>query len=1049
MSSNPDVILASAGTGKTFKLAGRFLALLFDGVAPAEILATTFTRKAAGEILDRVLGWLARACEDKKELEELRTATGLGADRVNSASCYLLLGNLIRQLDTFNVRTLDSFFVESAKVFALELGMPPGWNIVEEDDDKRLRAEALSVMFTRTERKALLTLLDEMSLGAPRRSVHQASLDLVGEGLETLRDSQFSAWDEIKPLGSELPASALAGLPTQVEELPPILTKAGKLTARDPTMRRTLIGEIEAENWKSFLGETITRSVISGNNTYGGTPLPAEWIELLKGIITHAQYCLVRDIRRRNLALHEFLENFEQTYRQLKNARGAFRFEDFPLALARSKQLADTEGTSFRLSRNVNHLLLDEFQDTSVLQWQVLEPLINRVVSAKGAQRSIFCVGDIKQSIYGWRQGEPRLLSEFAESFNLQQDSISKSYRSSSVVLEAVNKTFADLGHNEALSEADERVIESAHEWARDYEPHEAADTELPGMFVLRQTSEPGSAKKYISMSLEMAANRAGELNQENENASIGILLRGNLHIPRMLKLLQERGLSASGEGGNPLTDSRAVLAVIALLHLADHPGDSAAAFHVGSSFLATAFGLDTNHTSHQQRRKVADSVRQELQATGYGNWLERISKLDSARKLSDWDTIRLRQLVDLGHVFARHASLRPSDFVDFARSKKIEDPNTAAIKVMTIHKSKGLEFDVVILPELGGRIPGGKAPLLINQRPDPRAGLKTVTHGLPRQLLPAHPRIEELYWGNQAFLLREQMCVLYVAMTRAKRGLEMIVPALKETQKGRHFTRDLGSLLRSAFRTNPDDLKEVLWEQNSELAWHHGIKATEQRPTPGTPELKLLGSTTPRNLQRKSPSMLSSNLVTVAQLFSRSGSRARSHGTLVHALFEQVEWVEDFEQTPDQLLKVLRHLGGSNAEHEEALAVFQTAIDSPVIRQHLSRDSWSIDETDSLEVLPEYPFRVLDQVAGETVLLSGFIDRLVVHRNASGKAIKARIYDYKTDRLTTSDSESEQREHHRLQMESYVRAMSTSLGIPKTSIDWELLFTSLAATPA
>jgi ATP-dependent exoDNAse (exonuclease V) beta subunit len=122
-------LLASAGTGKTYQLSGHFLRLLFAGVPPERVLATTFTRKAAGEILDRVLSRLLDATRDCEKLAGLEDAVGRPLER---GECVALLARVSRRLDRFRVRTLDSFFVHVGRLFALDLGLTPDWALVDE-----------------------------------------------------------------------------------------------------------------------------------------------------------------------------------------------------------------------------------------------------------------------------------------------------------------------------------------------------------------------------------------------------------------------------------------------------------------------------------------------------------------------------------------------------------------------------------------------------------------------------------------------------------------------------------------------------------------------------------------------------------------------------------------------------------------------------------------------------------------------------------------------------------------------------------------------------
>src|SRR5262245_29965163 len=151
MSTKPNfphvVIRASAGTGKTYQLAVRYISLLAAGARPEEILATTFTRKAAGEILDRVLYWLAKAAADEKERATLAEAIGIKS--LSREKCRELLMAALRRLHVLRVGTLDSFFLQFAMSFGQELGLPPGWSICEEVADALLRDEAIELVLSR------------------------------------------------------------------------------------------------------------------------------------------------------------------------------------------------------------------------------------------------------------------------------------------------------------------------------------------------------------------------------------------------------------------------------------------------------------------------------------------------------------------------------------------------------------------------------------------------------------------------------------------------------------------------------------------------------------------------------------------------------------------------------------------------------------------------------------------------------------------------------------------------------------------------------------
>lgn len=154
----PDILIrASAGTGKTYQLASRFLRLLAADVPPETILAATFTRKAAGEILERILLMLARAATDDRHRAEL--AKSIETPDLTAKRCRELLGRLTRRLHRLQVGTLDSFFAKLASSFSLELGLPPGWRILEGIEATRLRQDAIEALVEAEKGDDLVRLL--------------------------------------------------------------------------------------------------------------------------------------------------------------------------------------------------------------------------------------------------------------------------------------------------------------------------------------------------------------------------------------------------------------------------------------------------------------------------------------------------------------------------------------------------------------------------------------------------------------------------------------------------------------------------------------------------------------------------------------------------------------------------------------------------------------------------------------------------------------------------------------------------------------------------
>ncbi|MEL6715474.1 MAG: UvrD-helicase domain-containing protein, partial [Planctomycetota bacterium] len=437
---------------------------------------------------------------------------------------------------------------------------------------------------------------------------------------------------------------------------------------------------------------------------------PRVLVEALEVVARVHGCALLAETVERNAAARAVLERYADVDRALRAETGTYRFEDFPLALLRGPARTDPgtwlEELAYRLDGRIDHLLLDEFQDTAPMQWSLVEPLADEILSGGTEPRTFFCVGDLKQSIYGWRNGEPRLLGGLARRYPvLEEQPMTESYRSSRVVLDAVNRVFESLPASAALDDPGRAAARCAtDEWIRGFEPHSAVKEREGEARVWRARPAVGDEKPADPI-LELAVERVATYRERVPDATIAVLVRARSNIPRLRFLLERAGIESSDDGGNPLTDSMAVTWVLALLQLADHPGDGVAALQVARAGWADALALDRSALlSRDSRRaepaRVARAVRRAVAGQGFGGFCEaRASEL--APRFGDWDRRRLEQLVEFALAYDESAGPRPIDFVSRVREERVPDPTASRVKVMTIHASKGLEFDVVVLPEL------------------------------------------------------------------------------------------------------------------------------------------------------------------------------------------------------------------------------------------------------------------------------------------------------------------------------------------------------------
>lgn len=812
-----EVILASAGTGKTHALTTRYIRLLAQCVPTRQILATTFTRKAAAEILTRIVSRLEIASRD----EALASDMGLTRSIAGNLLC-----RFSREAHQASIGTLDSFFSRITGAAGVDVGLSPAWEVVGEEEDARLRAEAVERCVEESDEDEFYALMGLLHNGGFPSRVLDSMLRTITSAYDVFTSSPHDAWTAIDGPG-HLRGANLSDpeIDSRIRlvmacELP--LTKKGLPDGRWVKALAATEKSLREKDWESFLESGLGAAFVRGE--YYGTPMPGALTAALSPLVLHASALLIGQECRIVHAMRRLLERFDAMYRSLKSERGAYRFDDIPRAILESTFGADPARLYERMDARTDHVLLDEFQDTSRTQFLILRPMLEELVSGLGASegeagRSIFCVGDDKQCLYQWRDAAPELLATLPRLWKqLEVRRLDASFRSSRVVLDAVNRVFGGIGANAALLRASEpSVARAAVDWQERFHEH-VPMRDLPGLVRVRWCERNEKGETNGDSTMRAAAESVALLHAAQPRASIGILTSRRVEVARIMFELKNLGIDASEEGGNPVTDSAAPSVALSMLHLADHPSDTAARFHVATSPLGPVVGL-TDFRDEAMCERACSAVRSKVAYEGFGAtlaaWLASIAAQCDRREYE-----RFGQLVDLGREFdARRNRPEPSRlerFVEFARVTKIEDPRSAMVRVMTVHASKGLEFDAVVLPTLHRTLPGRTPGLLATS--DGPLKPPSVVFTYPRKLLRSiDPRLDELYQQWRHREMTEDLCVLYVAMTRARHALELYVP--------REDTLSLGAIVREALRPADNGLAigDDRWHERIEWKPHAG----------------------------------------------------------------------------------------------------------------------------------------------------------------------------------------------------------------------------------
>jgi ATP-dependent helicase/nuclease subunit A len=420
------VIRASAGAGKTYQLTTRYLDLLRrlpGDTGPEVILATTFTRKAAGEILGRIFNRLAEAAEDPNKLRELnqdlrreRIETADGSRSVGPAplgpeECVALLRKLVDSLHRVAVGTIDSFFNRVARSFLFELDLPANSRLAGEGEavEEQLRKEAVEALLQSGDEstgQVLAELLLRQKRGKASRSVAESLSRLVSRlyniYLEAPEREAWSALSVPEPPDREKLARVGDRLAALQPELP--RTKAKKPNAAWKKQWERILELCRAGRWQEAAASTLVGRAAAGETHYSRAAISDAWRQICIPIARQAASEVLGELRQRTETAQQLLQRYDHHYRQLQRRRGVVTFADVTRRLARDLPALGEEVVNdlyYRLDGRIAHVLVDEFQDTSIDQWSVLKPLVDEVVAAGDGSRSYFCVGDSKQSIRG------------------------------------------------------------------------------------------------------------------------------------------------------------------------------------------------------------------------------------------------------------------------------------------------------------------------------------------------------------------------------------------------------------------------------------------------------------------------------------------------------------------------------------------------------------------------------------------------------------------------------------------------------------------------
>ena len=812
---------ASAGSGKTYALVKEYLKIILSSPkndAYRNILAITFTNKAVHEMKSRIVGSLSEFAKDtpsskaQELMQDISVDTRLSIIQIKTKA-QQIIKHLIHNYAAFDISTIDKFTHKVIRAFAHDLNLPMTFEVTL--DTENLLIEAVDAIIAQAGEDEILTnLLVDFTM---EKTDDDKSWDISREILETgklvlnennrneithFQDKSITEFLEIK------------------KKLAAVCAELEKETVTFGNEAAALIEQKEIDP-KSFSRGTFPNHIASiqagkfnpKNKTFKEVDdiainKTAQDRELIEAIIPDLLsilskvYALFEKIYfykafLKNITPLSLLNTVSNELAKIQQEQNILSITEFNALIHREIQNQPAPFIYERLGERYRHFFIDEFQDTSEMQWQNLIPLIDNALSGQdeyGDKGTLMIVGDPKQSIYRWRGGKAEQFIELSKDqnpFNNPDKKVTQleyNYRSYSQIIEFNNSFFKQLANE--FQHPDYKDLYENHS-------HQKVNSKTGGyvnISFLPDTAESeevgvDKTEKYVQATLD-TINQV--LEKGFEYKDIVILTRKRGQGIAVANFLTEQGVPLLSSETLMIQNATEVRFIIQVLKYLKNSSDIDAKAHFLHYLALHAQDQLPVHDFIAKGKELA-------QETEFENWLLQFNlalSFQNLRKKSLYEAVEIMVSKFLNPKLRTSSYVQyfldivlerdirnqagVADFLDFwdksADKFSIPSPEgTNAVRIMTIHKSKGLEFPVVIMPfaeEDYSRKPKDK--LWLNA--------EEATLGLPKVLIDNSSAVEgfgedalELYTIKKQEELLDNINVLYVALTRAEEQLYII----------------------------------------------------------------------------------------------------------------------------------------------------------------------------------------------------------------------------------------------------------------------------------
>jgi len=688
---------ASAGSGKTFMLVVRYLSLVFMGADTSKILALTFTNKAAYEMKERIISTL-EDLQNKGELEEIVKITGLCREDILSSREKILEEFLDSDP---KIMTIDKFFTKILRKFSLFVSLMPDFSMSASQHELKLLSRFLYGVRNQGKSSTLIAL----SMQSDKRL----------ENIFALLNEFYIKKHELKNLKFQK-----QDIDIFKNEAMQYLEKLQKIVLKCDKASTTAKNGVTAKDFNELLKKAWLKRDSFDYSTFKKcyTPQMDDILVKIKQNIKN-----YHEAKEQNFfyGLSELVNIYEDAKKSLYMQESELGFDDVSMLVYHIlKEIDDSEFLYFRLDSQIQHILLDEFQDTSILQYEILKPLIEEAISGEGISKngSFFFVGDTKQSIYRFRGGVSALFENVKKQHNTQLQSLLVNYRSQKEVVKFVNQTFLNKIKN--------------------YVPQTTKKENTGGYVEVLQDDD---VIEQMCIIVKKLLHSGADIN----NIAVLCATNGDGEVAK--EAMKKHNIHVLTQTTTKLINQKAVKATIEYL-----------------KYLYFKEDICKYNFYSLIGRKPQDIEKQDLSKYTV---FEIVKNLIDKYELFNDDFLLVRFLDALKNYQDIESFLFEYERLDM----EAPPSDINGVKVLTVHKSKGLEFEHVIIIDRLKKTPPSKNPIIYEYD---EIKLKNV-------YLRASGRddIDNKYANalkkEKELQKEDSLNSLYVAFTRAKRNLFII----------------------------------------------------------------------------------------------------------------------------------------------------------------------------------------------------------------------------------------------------------------------------------